>query len=121
MQEFVTNYVSVLKQYVGFKGRARRREYWLFFLANIIVSTLFLLIGSMIMNSSEIAVPNMIYSLAVFLPGIAVGVRRLHDTGKSGWYMLIGLVPLVGPILLIVFLATEGTKGDNIYGPDPKG
>jgi uncharacterized membrane protein YhaH (DUF805 family) len=121
MQEFVNNYLSVLKRYVDFQGRARRREYWMFFLANVIVSVLFLLIGSMIMNSSEVTVPNMIYSLAVLLPSLAAAARRLHDTGKSAWYLFIGLVPIVGPILIIVFLATEGTKGDNAYGPNPKG
>ena len=121
MQEFVNNYLGVLKRYVDFQGRARRREYWMFFLANVIVSFLFLLIGGMIMNSSEVAVPNMIYSVAVLLPGLGVGVRRLHDIGKSAWWILFGLIPLVGPILLIVFLTTEGTKGDNAYGPDPKG
>jgi uncharacterized membrane protein YhaH (DUF805 family) len=121
MQEFVGNYTGVLKRYVDFQGRARRREYWMFFLANFLISFLFLLLGGVIMNSSEVAVPNMIYSLAVLLPSLAVGARRLHDTGKSGWWLLIALVPLVGPIMLIVFLATEGNKGANAFGPDPKG
>jgi uncharacterized membrane protein YhaH (DUF805 family) len=59
--------------------------------------------------------------LAFFVPGIAVGIRRLHDTGRSGWWLLISLVPLVGGIILLVFLVTDGTKGPNEYGPDPKG
>ena len=118
--EFINNYVNVLKRYVDFKGRARRREYWLFFLANLIVSFLTLLLGSAIMNSSEMAVANTIYSLATLLPSLAVGARRLHDTGKSGWWQLIALVPIVGPIMLIVFFATAGTQGQNMFGPDPK-
>ncbi len=121
MSDFMNNYINVLKRYVAFNGRARRREYWMFFLANVIVSSLLTLLGSMIMNSSEIAVPNLIYSAATLLPSLAVGVRRLHDTSRSGWWFLIGLVPIVGPIMLIVFFATEGVKGPNTYGSDPKG
>lgn len=120
MNEFIQNYTGVLKRYVDFNGRARRREYWMFFLTNFVVSTIINMLGSAVMNSSVAGLPGLIYSLAVLLPALSVGARRLHDTGKSGWWLLIGLVPIVGVIILIVFWATEGNKGANAYGADPK-
>lgn len=125
MEEFTTDdivkyYVGTLKRYVDFNGRARRREFWMFFLANFVVSMGINILGSAVMNASAAQLPGAIYSLAVLLPALSIGARRLHDTGKSGWWLLIALVPLVGAILLIVFWATEGNKGQNSYGPDPK-
>ena len=98
-------------QYATFSGRARRSEYWYFFLLNMLVS----LFGGALL-------PPMagIYALAVIIPTIAVGVRRLHDIGKSGVYYLVGLIPMIGTILLIVWMCQEGQSGDNEYGPDPK-
>ena len=98
-------------QYATFSGRARRSEYWYFFLLNMLVS----LIGGALL-------PPLagIYALAVIIPTIAVGVRRLHDIGKSGVYYLVGLIPMVGTILLVVWMCQEGQSGDNEYGPDPK-
>jgi len=110
-------YLKVLKQYVDFNGRARRQEYWMFILFNIIFSIATMVIDSVIGTYGAI---NGIYALAVFLPGLAVGVRRLHDIGKSGWMMLVLLIPLAGPIWLLVLMATEGTRGENEYGADPK-
>jgi uncharacterized membrane protein YhaH (DUF805 family) len=110
-------YLKVLKNYVGFQGRARRKEYWMFVLVSVIVSIVLNILESMLgMNS----VLSGLYSLAVLLPSLAVGVRRLHDTGRSGWWLLLSLIPLVGAIILIVFMCQESQEGSNQYGPNPK-
>lgn len=109
-------YVEVLKKYAEFNGRARRTEYWMFALFNIIISVVIMIVDGLLGTPF-----NIIYGLAVIIPGIAVGVRRLHDIGKSGWMLLIAIIPLIGFIWLIVLLATNGNHGDNEYGPDPKG
>lgn len=110
-------YFAVLQNYAGFTGRARRTEYWMFFLVNLIIALVLDLIG---LKFQVFTFIGLIYGLAVLIPGLAVGVRRLHDTGRSGWWLLIGLIPFVGAIILIVLLAIEGQPGDNQYGPDPK-
>jgi uncharacterized membrane protein YhaH (DUF805 family) len=116
-------YLDVLKKYAVFNGRARRKEYWMFFLFNVIISIVLLIVDGIIGTS---AVPGALgllgglYALALLIPGIAVAVRRLHDTGRSGWWILIGLVPFVGGIILIVFLVQDGTPGDNQFGSNPK-
>jgi uncharacterized membrane protein YhaH (DUF805 family) len=107
---------SVLTQYVGFTGRARRSEYWYWVLAYFVVYLVVMAIDAVLGTNA----PGYLLSLAALLPGLAVAVRRLHDTGRSGWWLLIGLIPLVGGIILIVFCATEGNAGPNAYGPDPK-
>ncbi|MCZ0989251.1 DUF805 domain-containing protein [Streptomyces diastatochromogenes] len=109
-------YVDVLKKYAVFSGRARRQEYWMFFLFNLIISIVLTVVDRAIGSN----VLSLIYTLAVLLPGLGVAVRRLHDTGRSGWWILIALIPLVGSIILIVFLATEGKSEPNQYGPNPK-
>jgi uncharacterized membrane protein YhaH (DUF805 family) len=88
----------------------------MFFLVNILISIVVTIIGRII----HLPVIGMLYSLAVLVPGIAVAVRRLHDIDKSGWWLLISLIPLIGAIWLIVLLATEGTRGSNPFGADPK-
>ena len=102
-------YISVLQNYATFSGRARRKEYWMFFLFNMIFSFIFGFICGLI------GVPELanLYTLVVLLPSIAVAVRRMHDVGKSGWYILI-------PIYNLVLTVTEGDNGDNEYGADPK-
>ncbi|RDG35052.1 DUF805 domain-containing protein [Streptomyces corynorhini] len=110
-------YVDVLKNYAVFSGRARRKEYWMFFLANFVISIALSVIGNVIGAENLI---SGIYALALLIPSLAVAVRRLHDTGRSGWWLLIALVPLVGFIVLIVFLAIEGEQGPNAHGPNPK-
>lgn len=102
-------YFKVLQNYATFSGRARRKEYWMFFLFNIIVSFVFGFICGLI------GIPELanLYTLAVLLPSIAVGVRRMHDVGKSGWFLLI-------PIYNFILAVTEGDKGENQYGTDPK-
>ena len=116
-------YFQVLKKYAVFKGRARRKEYWYFALFNIIVSFVLgvvdVLTGSF---SSEdgMGLLGAIYSLAILIPAIAVSVRRLHDTGRSGWWLLIILIPLIGAIILIFFTVQDSKPEENKYGPSPK-
>jgi uncharacterized membrane protein YhaH (DUF805 family) len=102
-------YLHVLQNYATFTGRARRSEYWYFALFSTIISIVLMMVGAW-MNLSMI---SNLYSIAVLLPSIAVGVRRMHDVGKSGWFILI-------PIYNLVLACTEGTQGDNEYGADPK-
>ncbi len=109
-------YVEVLKKYAVFTGRASRTEYWMFFLFNLIIV---LAIGIVERILGIPAVLGIIYGLAVLVPGIAVGVRRMHDTDRTGWWLLIGFVPVIGAIVVIVFLAQASTPGDNQYGATP--
>lgn len=102
-------YIMVLKKYADFNGRARRSEYWFFALFNTIFLYALVFIGIYVNMPSM----YLIYNLAVIIPAIAVAVRRMHDVNKSGWYALI-------PIYNLILAFTEGTKGPNDYGPDPK-
>jgi len=115
-------YLQALKKYAVFSGRARRREYWFFVLFNIIVSIILGVVDVMagMQTSTGIGILSAIYALAVVIPAIAVSVRRLHDINKTGWWILIGFIPVVGAIVLIIFALLAGTAGDNDYGPDPK-
>lgn len=127
-------YVKVLKQYVDFRGRARRTEYWMFTLFNVIVSIVLAVIDNLLGTGSFTSTSSAggvgfsaglgllggLYVLAVLLPSLGVAVRRLHDTDRSGWWLLIGLVPFVGSIVLLVFFVLEGTRGPNQHGADPK-
>lgn len=106
-------YLNALKNYVGFQGRARRTEYWMFVLFSAIASFVVSLIDSLVGLSPVL---TLIYSLAVLLPSLAVMARRLHDTGRSGWWILISLIPLVGSIILIVFFCQDSQPSDNKYG-----
>jgi len=112
------------KKYACFSGRARRQEYWMFVLFNIIASTILKFIAGALISMTGLAVLAIIpllYSLAVLIPGFAVLIRRLHDIGKSGWWWLIAFIPLFGWIVLLVFLCLDSQPGDNQYGPNPKG
>lgn len=113
-------YLKVLKNYVGFQGRARRKEYWMFILFNVLASLVLSIVGGIISQTLGLILTYG-YMLAVLLPSLAVAVRRLHDTGKSGWFVLLSLIPVVGSIILLVFLVQEGQSADNQYGSDPKG
>lgn len=115
-------YLTVLKKYFEFSGRARRAEYWYFTLFNVIFSIVLGVIDAVIAagNTSDIGVLGGLYSLALFIPSLAVAVRRLHDTGRSGWWMLMIFIPLIGVIVLLVFMVMDGEASDNEYGPDPK-
>ena len=113
-----------LRRYAEFSGRSRRKEYWMFTLLMFLV-VIGLSIVERIVGLSGTVGPygflTLLFWLAVLVPSIAVGVRRLHDTNRSGWWLLIALVPLIGGIVLLVFYVSEGTRGPNDYGPDPKG
>lgn len=110
-------YMKVLSNYVGFQGRARRKEYWMFVLFSIIISIVLAVLESLLGIKNAL---SGLYSLAVLLPSLAVGVRRLHDTGRSGWWLLIGLIPIVGSIILLLFMCLDSEPGSNSYGPNPK-
>lgn len=113
-------YLAVLKNYAGFSGRARRTEYWMFALVNFIVTLVFYVL-TFATHSGFFLVLVFLYALAVVLPSLAVLVRRLHDIGMSGWWILIGLVPFVGGLVILVFTLLPGNNGPNRYGDDPKG
>ncbi|MCB0123296.1 MAG: DUF805 domain-containing protein [Caldilineaceae bacterium] len=116
-------YLAVLQKYFDFSGRARRKEYWYFVLFNIIVSIILAVIDQAIGTGSiegGVGLLGGLYSLAVLLPGLGVSVRRLHDTGRSGWWILINLIPLIGSIVFLVFTVSDGDPGPNQYGPSPK-
>lgn len=116
-------YLEALKKYAVFSGRARRKEYWYFFLFNLIVSILFVVIDfaiGTINTETGIGLLSGIYTLAVLIPGISVTVRRLHDTDRSGWWFFIALIPVIGSIVLLIFMVLDSTSGDNEYGPNPK-
>lgn len=114
-------FIHVLKNYFVFTGRARRKEYWMFTLFQFLFSLAALMLDAIVDPSpAGVGLLYGVYTLALLVPSLAVGVRRLHDIGKSGWFMLVAFVPLVGGIWLLVLLCTEGTRGDNEYGPDPK-
>lgn len=119
-------FLKVVKEhYADFNGRARRKEYWMFvlfqyiivlavYIVAIILSLIASTLGAIFTGVAGLAM------LALLVPSIAVGVRRLHDIGKSGWMLLVCLIPFIGSIWLLIMLCTEGQKGDNEYGPDPK-
>jgi uncharacterized membrane protein YhaH (DUF805 family) len=116
-------YLQVLRKYAEFNGRARRKEYWMYVLFNII----FLIVAAIIDNLTGTTIGELPYglfyfgyTLAVLIPGLAVGVRRLHDIGKSGWFMFLALIPIVGAIWLLVLFCKDGVTGANEYGPNPK-
>lgn len=118
-------YVEVLKKYAVFGGRAHRQEFWMFVLFNVIISFVLAIIDTVIgtnvgTGASSTGVLGGLYSLAVLIPSLAVTVRRLHDTGRSGWWWFIVLVPFVGWIVLLVFVVLDGNAGANAYGTDPK-
>ncbi len=115
-------YMEVLKKYAVFSGRARRQEYWMFVLINTVVAMVLVLIDSQIglMSSSGYGVLSGIYSLAILVPSLAVAIRRLHDTDRSGMWYLIAFVPVIGPIALLVFCAQDGNAGVNQFGANPK-
>ncbi|MCD8034791.1 MAG: DUF805 domain-containing protein [Alistipes sp.] len=109
-------YLKVVKEhYADFKGRARRREYWMFVLFNLLFAVAAALVGAMI----RFPFLSTLYGLAVLVPSIAVGVRRLHDLGKSGWMLLLCLIPLVNLYLIYLF-CLEGEKKSNAWGPNSK-
>ena len=117
---------AMFQNYANFSGRARRSEYWYF---RLFTSLLLFAFGFLaIMLSAVLGTVGLIiagalfflYAIASIIPSLAVTVRRMHDIGKSGWTILVSLIPLAGPIWMLVLLITEGEYGENYYGPDPK-
>ena len=116
-------YLKVFKQYVDFSGRARRTEYWMFVLFNIIFAIAAMILDNVLGTAMQGIGYGPIYGLyvlALLIPGLAVSVRRLHDVGKSGWMFLIVLIPLVGAIWLLVLFCKDGQQGNNKWGQNPK-
>ncbi len=116
-------FVTALKKYAVFGGRSRRKEYWYFVLFSTIINlvlTIFDRITGTFDSSSGFGLLSGIFTLAVLIPSIAALVRRLHDTGRTGWWILIGLVPLIGAIVLLVFAVQDSIPGSNRFGPNPK-
>ncbi|HHL21687.1 MAG TPA: DUF805 domain-containing protein [Aliiroseovarius sp.] len=127
---FTTAIKTCFNKYATFSGRAPRSEYWWFILFTWVAMMLLSFVDSVMFGTvtvgpgtfmaySDTAYFSGTFALATVVPTLAVAVRRLHDTDRSGWWILIGLIPLIGAIVLIVFFATEGTRGDNRFGPDP--
>ena len=115
MNAIIENFISVVKRSLDFSGRAGRSEYWWFVVVGVaigvVAQTFDLLIG--------VPVLSMVFMLAVFVPGVSVSVRRLHDTDRSGWWMLAGLVPLVGALVVLVLMALPGSEAENQFGAKP--
>lgn len=116
-------FLLALKKYATFSGRSQRSEYWFFFLFYLLIvfvlAMLDVLVGTY-SESGELGLFSGAFVLAMLIPSLAVGVRRLHDIGRTGWWLLIGLVPIIGTIVLLVFAVTDSEPGTNAYGPDPK-
>jgi uncharacterized membrane protein YhaH (DUF805 family) len=116
-------YREALRKYATFEGRARRKEYWFFmlgnFLAVVVLTVVDMALGTF-NEQAEIGLFGGIYLLAVLIPSIAVTVRRLHDTDRSGWWLLIVFIPILGALVLLVFMILDGTPGTNRFGPNPK-
>jgi uncharacterized membrane protein YhaH (DUF805 family) len=124
-------YLKVLRQYSDFKGRSRRTEFWMFVIINILIAAVAAFIdrlfGITFSGGGYACAPyNMfgpihgLYMLAMFIPTLAVTVRRLHDTSRSGWMILVALIPVIGGIWLVILMLIEGTPGENRYGFNPK-
>jgi len=114
-----------LKRYAEFSGRSRRKEYWMFLLGVIIVAIVIGFIEGLIgINQSVGGVYGpltLLLALGLLIPGLAVQIRRFHDQDKSGWFVLLNFIPLIGGIIVLVFMCLDGTPGPNRFGPDPKG
>lgn len=117
-------YLGVLKQYATFEGRARRKEYWVYALFYLLVLLGLAMVDRLTGTYDAdvgLGLLSGLYILATVIPSVAVMVRRLHDTNRSGWWVLIGLVPVLGDIVLLVFACLDSQPGGNRFGPNPKG
>lgn len=114
-------FMKALRQYAVFTGRARRKEYWFFVLFYILIAIGLGFIDSVLgLGSEEYGLLSGLFGLAMLLPALGVAVRRMHDTGRSGWWVLVSLIPFVGWLIFIWFATRDGEPGPNAYGPDPK-
>ncbi|MFG1807322.1 DUF805 domain-containing protein [Streptomyces sp. NPDC049040] len=109
-------YLGAFSKYAVFSGRARRKEYWMYSLFCCMGLAMLAVLGVV----GHTMIPYLVYLAVIVVPSLTMTVRRLHDSGTSGWFVLIALLPLFGSIILLVFACTEGDKGQNAYGPDPK-
>ncbi len=107
------------QNYVNFTGRASRSEFWFWVLFAVLVSIAATLIDVVLFSDSEMSPVNTLAGVALLLPNLSVSVRRLHDIDRSGWWILLGLIPIVGWIIIIIWNCTKGTAGPNRFGPDP--
>ena len=131
MEQFNRYFIDTLKnRYAKFGGRATRSEYWYFVLFHFIIIVLATLIDTYVLNpllgmdgaqSAQGGILQVIVALALFIPLIAVGIRRLHDIGKIGWWYLLALIPIVGMLVLLYFFVQDSQPGENLYGANPKG
>jgi uncharacterized membrane protein YhaH (DUF805 family) len=119
-QTLLDNFIAVMKKYTVHTGRASRKEFWLFVLAGLIIGIAFGILAIIPIVGIIAGIVSLLFGLATIIPSIMVGIRRLHDTNKTGWLMLLLLIPLVGWILVLVLCALQGTSGKNRYGPAPK-
>lgn len=117
--EFWPAVKSAFNRYFDFSARSSRSEYWWFYLFCLLVNAFLLIVDADSYSDAGFVVLAGIFNLAIFIPSLAVSVRRLHDTDRSGWWLLIALIPLVGFIVLLIWSCTRGTSGDNRFGPDP--
>ena len=122
-------YLKVMKNFATFSGRARRKEYWMFALVNFIVAIILSLPGAVLSAFPDeelqiigfiLLIPYYIYCFILFIPTLALSIRRLHDQDKSGWWYLVNFIPCIGPIWFLVLMCLDGTPGDNQYGPASK-
>lgn len=113
----MNGYLATLKKYADFSGRARRTEYWLFVLFNMVIA---MLLGVVDYVLGSAGLVGLIFGLAILIPSIAVAVRRLHDTNRSGWWLLIAIIPVIGTIALLIFLVLDSTPGENRFGANSK-
>lgn len=115
---------EALKRYAEFSGRSRRKEFWLFILLSVILNlfatVLDLTVFSSMLIEAEMGIVSAVVVLALLVPSLSVQVRRLHDTNRSGWWILLAFLPILGGLVLLVFNCLDGTPGDNRFGPDPK-
>lgn len=116
MSAIIENFKTIMtKKYFCFEGRAGRAEFWYWVLVCVIINVVLGIVDQII----GFEILEGLFNLAVLLPGLGVSVRRLHDTNRSGWWLLLGLIPLVGAIIVIIFYAQAGQRGENQYGPEP--
>jgi uncharacterized membrane protein YhaH (DUF805 family) len=115
----LNNYFAVLKKYMVFTGRSSRKEFWFFVLVNVVVGIVFNILTKIPILKILFWIAYFLFGLAILIPSITVGIRRLHDTNRTGWLMLLCLVPFVGAIAVLVLCALEGTPGENQYGSVP--
>ena len=123
---FIQSYILMLKNYANFNGRTRRRDYWGAVLVNAVIVIVLQLVGAILgavigFLGGLISIVGLLYSLAILVPGISISIRRMHDISKSGFFVLLALIPIVGWIIVLVLACMDSTPGSNQYGPNPKG